>query len=177
MSIAPAGALVRAAGPRGLLAKVVVALWILHALFAVVAVVQLTYYVSTLLAVPAEARTAVSGITILSTFFAIAVAGGFALFMGRLALFALRLGAVPSDGERGRLLRFALGAALFHLVPALLVYAVEMDGGNPASPLARCVAGECASRPILAMAVAEVAFAVIGVTWLAAQRRSPVKSR
>lgn len=177
MKRAPAGALVRAAGPRGLLAKAVVALWILHALFALVALVQLTYSVATLLAVPGEARTAASGVAILSAFFAILFAAGFALFMGRLALFALGLGAVPGAGERSRLLRFAIGAALFHLAPALVVYAVEMDEGNPLSPLARCVAGECAARPILAVAVAEVLFALVGLAWLIAQRRRSRHSR
>lgn len=167
---AAAPTLVRQPGPRGLVAKAMVALWLVHALLGLVAVAQLTYHAAQLLAVPASARTGVDGIEILATFFAIAVAAVFTAFMARLALFALRLPARPA-AERGALLRFAIGVAAFQLLPALVVHGSEMDDRNPAGPLLRCLGGECLLRPQLGFMFAEIVVALASIAWLLALRR------
>ena len=169
--------LVRQPGPRGLVAKAVVALWIAHALLGLVAVVQLTTYVASLLAVPPNARGGLAGIEILATFTAIAIAAGLTLFMARLAMFVLRLPAAPDAVERGRLARYAVGIGLFQLLPALIVHSAEMDDHNPAGPLLRCLAGECWVRPQLGFMLVEIVFAVAGLAWLLAIRRAvPVRA-
>ncbi len=169
---AAAPTLVRQPGPRGLVAKAMVALWLVHALLGLVAVAQLTYHVANLLAVPTEARGGLAGIEILATFTAIAVAAVFTLFMARLALFALRLPPRPA-AERGGLLRFAAGIAAFQLLPALIVHGTEMDDRNPAGPLLRCLGGECAVRPQLGVVFVEIVLALAGLAWLLALRRAP----
>ena len=169
---AAAPTLVRQPGPRGHVAKAMVALWLVHALLGLVAVAQLTYHVANLLAVPVEARGGLAGIEILATFTAIVVAAIFTLFMARLTLFALRLPPQPA-AERGAILRFAVGVTVFQLLPALLVHGTEMDDRNPVGPLLRCLGGECALRPQLGLVFVEIVLAAAGVAWLLALRRAP----
>lgn len=164
--------LVRQPGPRGHVAKAMVALWLVHALLGLVAVAQLTYHVAGLLEIPASARTGVNNIAVLAAFFAIAVAAAFTLFMARLTLFALRLPARPA-AERAAMLRFAVGVAIFQLLPALVVHGTEMDDRNPVGPLLRCLGGECALRPQLGFVFVEIVLGIAGLAWLLALRRAP----